>query len=125
MYKRQEQLIGLPPQDGNTHFSVLRVNPADLYRPSRDNEIDDTQAELTFPEDATEEYKEWFESNAEYSYQPHRYPWTGLGYTYDLSLIHIYQFLMLAKENGLDGYYKKPMGLDDKACNLLELSAKY
>lgn len=35
------------------------------------------------------------------------------------------QFLMLAKENGLDGYYKKPMGLNDKACNLLELSAKY
>lgn len=83
MTLRMEQLIGLPPQDGNTHFSVLRVNPADLYRPSRDNEIDDTQAELTFPEDATEEYKEWFESNAEYSYQPHRYPWTGLGYTYD------------------------------------------
>lgn len=25
----------------------------------------------------------WFAENAEYSYNPHRYPWTGLGYTYD------------------------------------------
>lgn len=83
MELRMEQLIGLPPQDGKTHFSVLRVDPADLYRPSRDNEIDDTLAQLTFPENAAEEYKTWFTENAEYSYNPHRYPWTGLGYTYD------------------------------------------
>ena len=83
MELRMEQLIGLPPQDGKTHFSVLRVDPADLYRPSRDNEIDDALSQLTFPENVTEEYKAWFTENAEYSYNPHRYPWTGLGYTYD------------------------------------------
>lgn len=83
MTLRMEQLIGLPPQKGYTHFSVLRVKTEDLYRPARDNEIDDTTAQLTFPEDATEEYMAWFAENAEYSYNPHRYPWTGLGYTYD------------------------------------------
>lgn len=83
MTLRMEQLIGLPPQKGYTHFSVLSVNPDDLFRPSRDSEINDTKAELEFPADVTAEHKSWFESNAEYSYNPHRYPWTGLGYTYD------------------------------------------
>ena len=83
MELRMQQLIGLPPQDGNTHFSVLQVMPGDLYRPARDREIDDTISQLTFPENTTEEHKAWFERNAEYSYNPHRYPWTGLGYTYD------------------------------------------
>lgn len=83
MALRMQQLIGLPPQDGNTHFSVLRVKPEDLYRPARDSEIDDTESQLIFPENTTEEHKAWFEGNAQYSYNPHRYPWTGLGYTYD------------------------------------------
>lgn len=83
MELRMQQLIGLPPQDSKTHFSILRVKPEDLYRPSRDSEIDDTASQLTFPENVTEEHKAWFEGNAEYSYNPHRYPWTGLGYTYD------------------------------------------
>lgn len=83
MELRMQQLIGLPPQDGKTHFSVLRVKPNDLYRPSRDSEIDDTVSQLTFPENVTVKHKAWFEENAEYSYNPHRYPWTGLGYTYD------------------------------------------
>lgn len=83
MVLRMEQLIGLPPQKGNTHFSLLWVSPKDLYRPSPDNEIDDNIAELDFPENATEEYKQWFEGNKTYSYEPHKYPWTRLGYTYD------------------------------------------
>lgn len=83
MELRMQQLIGLPPQDSKTHFSVLRVKPKDLYRPARDSEIDDTASQLIFPENVTEEHKAWFEGNAEYSYNPHRYPWTGLGYTYD------------------------------------------
>jgi len=83
MVLRMEQLIGLPPQKGNTHFSMLWVNPADLYRPSPDNEIDDDMAELDFPENTSEEYKQWFENNINSSYYPHKYPWTRLGYTYD------------------------------------------
>ncbi len=83
MVLRMEQLIGLPPENGKTHFTILEVSPDDLYRPSRDNEIDDTQAELEFPDDVDEEYKEWFEEYAASSYTLGGYPWTGLGYTYD------------------------------------------
>lgn len=42
MTLRMQQLVGLPPQDGDTRFSVLRIKLRDLYRPSRDNEFDDT-----------------------------------------------------------------------------------
>lgn len=83
MTLRLEQLIGLPPQKGNTHFSLLWANPADIYRPSADAEIDDTVAELTFPADAAQEHIDWYNGNMKYSYQPHKYPWTRLGYTYD------------------------------------------
>lgn len=83
MVLRMEQLIGLPPQAGKTHFTLLWVNPEDLYRPAPDAEIDDTIAELTFPETASEEYVEWFQGNMAASYEPHKYPWTRLGYTYD------------------------------------------
>lgn len=85
MVLRMEQLIGLPPQKGYTHFSLLWVDPDDLFRPAKDHEIDDTTAQLEFPETAAEEYIQWFKDNAAYSYSPHRYPWTGLGYTYDWS----------------------------------------
>lgn len=83
MTLRMEQLIGLPPQKGNTHFSLLWVNPLDLYRPSPDNEVDDNIAELNFPKGTSEEYKKWFNDNITASYYPHKYPWTRLGYTYD------------------------------------------
>ncbi len=83
MVLRMEQLIGLPPQKGYTHFSLLWVSPEDLYRPARDSEIDDDIASLEFPEGTSEEYIDWFNSYAESSYNPHKYPWTGLGYTYD------------------------------------------
>ena len=58
MTLHMQQLIGLLPQDGNTHFSVLCVNSADMYRPSRDNKIDDMKAQLTFPGNAAQEYRE-------------------------------------------------------------------
>lgn len=83
MVLRLEQLIGLPPQKGNTHFSFLWVKPEDLFRPSRDSEITDETASLTFPANATAEHRSWFNENCLYSYQNHNYPWTGLGYTYD------------------------------------------
>ena len=59
------------------------VDPDDLFRPSPDNEIDDTTVGLSFPENAAEEYQNWFNGNILYSYYPLRYPWTRLGYTYD------------------------------------------
>ena len=70
MELRLQQLIGLPPQKGYTHFSLLWVDPDDLFRPSPDNEIDDTTVGLSFPENAAEEYQNWFNGNILYSLLP-------------------------------------------------------
>jgi hypothetical protein len=80
---RTLQLLGLPPNNTNTHFVELWASPQSLFRPTPDNDINDTVAQLTFPSSATPEYKQWFNSNILYSYFPERYPWTRLGYTYD------------------------------------------
>lgn len=83
MELRMQQLLGLPPQNGKTHFTLMWVKPSDLYRPSADRSIDTEKASLTFPENTDNEYIEWFNSNINSSYYPHKYPWTRLGYTYD------------------------------------------
>ncbi len=79
---RADQLLGLPPNSTDTYFVELWVNPQSLFRPTPNNEINDTEATLTFPSSATAAYKEWF-NNIIYSYYPMKYPWTRLGYTYD------------------------------------------
>jgi hypothetical protein len=80
---RAAQLLGLPANTSNTYFVELWVKPDMLFRPTPDNEINDTTAQLNFPSNATGDYKDWFNSNIIYSYYPMRYPWTRLGYTYD------------------------------------------
>lgn len=80
---RVEQLLGLPPGAGDTHFVEIWVRPQDLFRPAPDNEIDDSVALLAFPASVEPEYREWFNNNLLFSYFPPRYPWTRLGYTYD------------------------------------------
>lgn len=80
---RIAQLLGLPPNTANTYFAELWVKPESLFRPTPDNEINDATADLTFPNSATEEYKQWFNNNIISSYYPMKYPWTRLGYTYD------------------------------------------
>lgn len=83
MVLRMEQLIGVSPQSGKTHFTTMWVNPGDLYRPSADRRIDTTTASIDFPENTEQEYIDWFNAQMTSSYYPHRYPWTRLGYTYD------------------------------------------
>jgi hypothetical protein len=80
---RTLQLLGLPPNNTNSFFVEMWINPQALFRPTPDNEINDTSAQLAFPASATDDYKAWFNSNIIYSYFPERYPWTRLGYTYD------------------------------------------
>ncbi|MCW4023408.1 MAG: hypothetical protein NWF01_00020 [Candidatus Bathyarchaeota archaeon] len=77
------QLLGLPSTNANSDFVELWVSPQSLFRPTPDNEINDTTAQLAFPTSATAEYTAWFNNNIIYSYFPQRYPWTRLGYTYD------------------------------------------
>jgi hypothetical protein len=57
------------------------VRPEDLFRPSPDPEITDTQAQLNFNENVSQEHVYWFNSLKNTTYD--KYPWTRLGYTYD------------------------------------------
>ena len=80
---RAAQLLGMPANTSNTCFVELWVNPQSLFRPTPNNEINDTVATLSFPSTATADYKAWFNSNIIFSYYPMKFPWTRLGYTYD------------------------------------------
>jgi hypothetical protein len=80
---RAEQLLGLPIDSGDLYFVELWVRPKDLFRPSPDNEINDTTAGLTFPDNVDPAYRKWFNDQIIYSYFTKQYPWTRLGYTYD------------------------------------------
>lgn len=81
---RMEQLLGLPPNYGNTHMVELWVKPNDLFRPTPDPEINDCVADLYFRSDVDSLHKAWFNSAANniYTGTP-AFPWTRLGYTYD------------------------------------------
>ncbi|MBX7259239.1 MAG: hypothetical protein K1Y02_22955 [Candidatus Hydrogenedentes bacterium] len=85
---RLEQLLGLPPNSGKTRFVEFWVDPQDLFRPSPDPEISDSEAELDFQTSddyvvVSPEYITWFEDLKASSYGEGGYPWTRLGYTYD------------------------------------------
>ncbi len=80
---RVAQLLGLPPDSKDDYFVEVWVNPKDLFRPTPDNEINDTTAQLDFPSSVNLTYEKWFDENIISSYFPKEYPWTRLGYTYD------------------------------------------
>ncbi|OEC84497.1 MULTISPECIES: hypothetical protein [Methanobacterium] len=80
---RVAQLLGLPPDSKDDYFVEVWVNPKDLFRPTPDNEINDTTAQLDFPSSVNPAYEKWFDENIIFSYFPKEYPWTRLGYTYD------------------------------------------
>ena len=85
---RLEQLLGLPPKSGKTKFVEMWVDPRDLFRPSADPEITDSEAEIDFRASnayvkVSEEYRKWYNDLKSRSYGENGYPWTRLGYTYD------------------------------------------
>jgi hypothetical protein len=80
---RLEQLIGLPPHNGNTRFVEFWVKPADLFRPAPDPDITTRSASLDFPAGVSDAHKKWIEDLKAVSYLENGYPWTRLGYTYD------------------------------------------
>ncbi len=80
---RVAQLLGLPPDSKDDYFVEVWVNPKDLFRPTPDNEINDTTAQLDLPSSVDPTYEKWFDNNIISSYFPKEYPWTRLGYTYD------------------------------------------
>ena len=93
---RLKQKLGLRPGSGKDRIVEIAVDPKDLFRPSKDPEITDSQAELDYPRsiffinpeykvEVDPQYKNWFEDNIRASYviKRTRQPWTQLGYTYD------------------------------------------
>ena len=84
---RLEELLGLPPHDGKTRLVQLWADPHTMFRPTPDPEVNDSEADLDFPESSrssvSEEHRLWFNNLRATSYGPKGYPWTRLGYTYD------------------------------------------
>lgn len=80
---RLNQLIGLPPDDDNTHFTAVWVDIEDIIRPAYyvDTQANDMDIENF---DMESDFEVWFNSNIISSYySEYQYPWTRLGYTYD------------------------------------------
>jgi hypothetical protein len=86
---RLEQLLGLPPNAGETRFVEMWVKPQDLFRPSADPEITDSETERDFRisnkfvKEVPDDYKKWFNDRKKEFYENNPHPWTRLGYTYD------------------------------------------
>jgi hypothetical protein len=93
---RLNQVLGLPPDVGgkSRYIVELWVEPRSLFRPSRDPNISDREAELDFPlsntfESISSSYQDWFSQQFKSRYgspsnpSTKLYPWTQLGYTYD------------------------------------------
>lgn len=90
---RLEGLLGLPPNNGKTRMVTMWVDPADMFRPAPDGEIDDSVAELELPgpdrfasQQEYEFHRDWYNlqlSLQNYDDPSKGYPWTRLGYTYD------------------------------------------
>ena len=80
---RLAQLIGLPKDNGYTHVTGMWVSPEDILRPAYVSDITQSEMTDTFSGQEDQEYLDWFEGNAIWSYEESAYPWTRLGYTYD------------------------------------------
>ena len=88
--QRLKQYLGLNPDWHYEVFIELWVDPADVFRPCVDPEIDDGSCRLKFAEDKVPAVKNIADYPAFYKnlyFNDFRYrpgvPWTGLGYTYD------------------------------------------
>lgn len=80
---RTKQLLGLNYNSTNTYITSYWVNPNDLIRPAYITDITKPM-QLTFDEDVTAKYVEWFYKQREACYySDNKLPWTRLGYTYD------------------------------------------
>ena len=106
---RLNQLLGMPPDRSHDAFVQMWVDPKDFFRPCADPEITDRECTLNLtphqaPEgqcpweesfagqtsarwvSVTEDHLDWMCGNWRGSFEVEpkdRYPWTGLGYTYD------------------------------------------
>lgn len=80
---RMEQLLGLAPATGNTHFTVIRANVSKILRPAYQSDITKNEMTTSFSVAPDVDYQSWFNANIISSYFDGARPWTRLGYTYD------------------------------------------
>ncbi|MDJ0900396.1 MAG: hypothetical protein QNJ55_16450 [Xenococcus sp. MO_188.B8] len=71
---RLKQLLGLRPDSQKKHIVEMWVDPKYLFRPSKDPEITDHEAELDYPQSDTFitvslDHQKWFEKQKKQSYQ--------------------------------------------------------
>ena len=95
LYLRLKQVLGLPATSPNDTIVEFYVDPQYLLRPSRDPEITDREAEVSFRTNTpyaamvSTNYSAWFQNtivSRNYGMTNgvwNAYPWTQVGYTYD------------------------------------------
>ena len=97
VYRRVEQLFGLPNDYGCSNVVELFVHPQDLARPAWDYQITNQSVAFGWPKPmptvppagfaSVSDYTTWFSNRLDtiyiFSSNSVGYPWTGLGYTYD------------------------------------------
>ena len=81
---RTKQVLGMEESSANTYISSMWIKVADLKRPAYVTDVTKPM-KLSFEENESEEYIQWFKNQCFYSYETKRIPWTRLGYTYDWS----------------------------------------
>ena len=91
---RLEQLLGLPPGDGNDRIVEMEVAAADVFRPAADPTITSTlpcpandstaPCGTRFPPGTPATHVQWIADATLNLWRiPQGYPWTRLGYTYN------------------------------------------
>lgn len=87
--KRIKQYLGLMPEWNYDVFIEVWVDPADLFRPCVDPEIDDEGCNISFSKELPrvkniKDYKAFYQNLYFNDFRTRPgIPWTGLGYTYD------------------------------------------
>ena len=88
---RLKQYLGLPPDSNQQYdvFAELWVNPADIFRPCVDPETNDSRCNKDIPKSFPTvtnipNYGVFYQNLYFNRFRAaNRYPWTGIGYTYD------------------------------------------
>lgn len=95
--ERLEQVLGLPPKSGYTDIATIAVDRKYLRRTTPNSDIstyqkqsltdsifisNSKQPNLRFSDGVNSIYKDWFTALFN-NRNSSKYPWTGLGYTYD------------------------------------------
>ena len=97
IYRRVEQLFGLPNDYGCSNVVELFVHPQDLARPAWDYQTTNQSVAFGWPNPmptippagfaSVSDYTTWFSNRLDtiytFSGTSVGYPWTGMGYTYD------------------------------------------